>query len=123
MGEQFQQQEKDFQDELQVQNRVKMEEYRRDCDIATQFALDTHKEKIKMEVEQQYLQKAKVFQKSLSDELEKERSSGIVYRKDRDSMSVFIEAQRAEIEFLKSRPQNQSQDGELILRMKRDIET
>ncbi len=63
MVEQFQQQNKDFQDEWQMQNRTKMDEYRRDCDIATQFALDTHKEKIKMEVENQFLQKAKVFQK------------------------------------------------------------
>ena len=44
MVEQFQQQKKDFQEEWQLQNRAKMDEYRRDCDIATQFALDTQSE-------------------------------------------------------------------------------
>ncbi len=100
-----------------------MDEYRRDCDIATQFALDTHTNKrSKWRLKSGTSRRRSFFQKSLSDELEKERFSATVFRQDRDSMSVFIEAQRAEIEFLKSRPQNQSQDGELILRMKRDID-
>ena len=51
MIEQFQQQQKDFQDECLSKNRSKMEEYRRDCDLSTQLALDTHREKIEMEVE------------------------------------------------------------------------
>ena len=98
MGEQFQQQRKDFQDELQVQNRVKMEEYRRDCDIASQLAIGTHRDKIKMEVESQFLQKAKVYQKSWSGEFERERASVTVSRKDRDSMYVILDDMRGELQ-------------------------
>ena len=86
MVEQFQHQKRDLQDELINQNRSKMEEYRRDCGIYTQLALDTNREKIKMDVESQLTQKAKAYQKSAAEELERERASVTVLRKDRDAM-------------------------------------
>ena len=122
MEEQLQQQKRDLHDELINQNRFKMEEYRRDCDISTQLALDTHREKIKMDAESQFTEKAKAYQKSVAEELERERASGTVLRKDRDAMSVIIESQRLEIESLKARPQAQGLDADLISRMRQDID-
>ena len=98
MVEQVQQQKKEFQDEWYAQNRAKMEEYRRDCDIASQLALGTHRDKVKMEVESQFLQKAKVYQKSWSDEFERERASLTESRKDRDSMSVIFDSMRGDLQ-------------------------
>ena len=51
-----------------------------------------------MEVESQFLQKAKVYQKSWSDEFERERASMTESRKDRDSMSVIFDNMRGELQ-------------------------
>ena len=42
MVEQFHQQKKEFQEEIQRRCRSTMEEYKRDCDVAAQLTIDTN---------------------------------------------------------------------------------
>ena len=78
-----------------------------------QLALDTHFEKIKIDVESQLLQKARVYQRSLAEGYPS---------KDRGAMSVLLESQRAEISSLKGQSNAQGPDSELISRMRQDID-